>query len=71
MFKNKIELIDFVKNQLNIELENGNHKFNKKRNVLYTKIGSHRHSNALLSLLTQHKIRYETHLNDYGWIFIK
>lgn len=70
-FKNKKELIEFVKHQINIELENDKEDpLNKKRNVLYTKLDGNR-STFLLSFFNKYNIRLEKHLNDYYWIFIK
>ena len=62
-FKNKSDLVAFIKNQTNVELANTNDRFNGKRNVLYTEI-NRQHKNNILSLLNKYGIRYETHMND-------
>jgi hypothetical protein len=70
-FKNKNELIDFVKTQLKVELVNDpNDRLNQKRNVLYTEIPKEREL-PVFSLLTKYGIRYEQHMKGYYWIFLK
>jgi len=70
-FKNKKELLDFVKKQTNIELENDkNNCLNKKRNVLYTEINRNI-KYTVLSLFERYNIRYESHLNDSYFVYIK
>lgn len=67
----KTELIDLVKRQLNIELINDKtDPFNKKRNVLYTKITRDNYYNVI-SLLRQKGLRYEQHIDDYYWIYLR
>ena len=71
MFKNKAELIQFVKNQTNIELSNDKKDIlNNKRNYLHTKIDN-KCKIAVLSLLNKYNIHYESHLSDYYLVFIK
>lgn len=67
----KTELIDLVKRQLNIELINDKaDPFNKKRNVLYTKITRNNYYNVV-SLLRRKGLRYEQHIDDYYWIYLR
>lgn len=66
-FKNKQELVDFIKHQTNIELRNDDHTFNKKRKFLYTHIDM-RSKYSILPLLHKYGIKYETHINDNYWI---
>ena len=54
-FKNKSDLVAFIKNQTNVELANTNDRFNGKRNVLYTEI-NRQHKNNILSLLNKYVI---------------
>lgn len=68
-FKNKNELIEFVKHQLNIELKNEDTSLNKMKKVLYTEI-KRNIKNPVLMLLNKYKIRYEEHSNDYYYIYI-
>jgi len=69
-FKNKSELIDYVKKQTNIELKNENILLNKKRNALYTEIPKNRKT-FLLSFMHEKGIKYSYHVDDYYWIYIK
>lgn len=73
IIKNKQDLIDFVKHQLNIELINDpKNRLNSKQNVLYTQI-SDRDAYSVLPLLRKKGLRYEKH-RSYGedyWIWIK
>jgi hypothetical protein len=68
-FKNKNELIEFVKHQLNIELKNEDTSLNKMKKVLYTEI-KRNIKNPVLMLLNKYKIRYEEHSNDYYYIYL-
>lgn len=70
-FKNKKELLAFIKKQTNIELENDkNDCLNSKRNVLHTEINRDARY-AVLSLFEKYNIRYESHLKDSYFIYIK
>lgn len=69
-FKNKSELIDYVKKQTNIELKNEDILLNKKRNMLYTEIPKNRKT-FLLSFLNEKGIKYIYHVDDYYWIYVK
>jgi hypothetical protein len=69
-FKNKSELIDYVKKQTNIELKNEDILLNKKRNILYTEIPKNRKT-FLLSFLNEKGIKYIYHVDDYYWIYVK
>jgi len=69
-FKNKSELIDYVKKQTNIELKNEDVLLNKKRNILYTEIPKNRKT-FLLSFLSEKGIKYNYHVDNYYWIMVK
>jgi hypothetical protein len=73
IIKNKQDIVDFVKDQLNIELVNDpNDRLNQKRNILYTYIPEpSRNTYKVLSLLKQKGLRVEEHLDDYYWIWVK
>lgn len=69
-FKNKAELINFVKHQTKIVIPNEASTMNSNKNVLYTTIGR---ANKLpvLSLLQKYNIRYEEHLVDKYFVYLK
>ena len=69
-FKNKKELLAYVKKQTNIELKNEDILLNKKRNMLYTEIPKNRKT-FLLSFLNEKGIKYSYHVDDYYWIYVK
>jgi len=69
-FKNKSELIEYVKKQTNIELKNEDILLNKKRNMLYTEIPKNRKT-FLLSFLNEKGIKYNYHVDNYYWIYVK
>ena len=70
-FKNKKELLAFIKKQTNIELENDrNNCLNSKRNVLHTEINRNI-KHTVLSLFEKYNIRYESHLKDSYFVYIK
>ena len=72
MFKNKAELVEFVKHQLNIELEDDtNDTLNQKRNILYTQFPGPMYSGQVMRLLNKYNVRYEKHLNYYYWVWVK
>lgn len=62
--------IETIKQQFNIELENDKENiFNKKRNILYTKLPIH-NDRYILNYLVRNNIVYNTHLNGYVWIYL-
>ena len=66
-FKNKKELVEFVKKQTNVTLSNRKDDFNRKRRVLYTEI-KNRDKFAVMPLLKRYGARSESHIKDYYWI---
>ena len=67
----KTELINFVKHQVGVELLNDpNEMFNRKRNLLYTQITRKNYYNVA-SLLIKKGLRFEKHVDDYYWIYLK
>ena len=69
--KNKADLIQFIKEQINVELANDKENcFNKKRNVLYTQIPKTK-KGLVLSLLNKYNHRVEEHIDNYYWIYVK
>ena len=69
-FRNKSELIDYVKKQTNIELKNEDILLNKKRNILYTEIPKNKKT-FLLSFMHEKGIKYSYHVDNYYWIMVK
>lgn len=66
----KDDFVNLIKHQLNITLENNKEDvFNKKRNVLYTKV-ERKDQYSLFKYLRENNIRSEGHLNNYYWIWI-
>lgn len=64
----KEEFIQRVKHQLNVELENDKDNiWNKKRNILYTRIPKE-HERAVLQWLEKKRFIYNEHLMGYYWI---
>ena len=66
----KKELIQFIQHQTNILLRNDKSDLNKNKNILYTEINRN-DKNIVLGILTKYKIKYETHINNNYWIYIK
>lgn len=65
----KEKFIQTIKEQFNIELENDKYNiWNKKRNVLYTKLP--KHDRNVINYLVKNNIIFNTHLNGYVWIYV-
>jgi hypothetical protein len=70
-FKNKAELIDFIKHQTNITLTNDKTDLcNTKRNLLHTEINL-TDKNIVLTILDKNNIRYEQHIKNSYFIMVK
>jgi hypothetical protein len=69
-FKNKAELVQFVKEQTNVQMANDNNLFNKKRNILYTEI-DRQNKITVLGLLNKYGIRYESHINNSYFVYVR
>ena len=70
-FKNKSELINFIKHQTNIILIDDPQDFlNKNHKLLYTNIGRS-NKNSVLGVLKKYNIIYEPHAHDYYFISLK
>lgn len=70
-FKNKSELINFIEHQTNVKLINDkNDCLNSKRNLLHTEIDLKQKYNVL-SLLNKYGIKYEYHVNNSYFIYVK
>lgn len=66
----KQELIQFIKNQVNVELSNNNSDMlNKNKKVLHTQI-SRDNKYPVLSLLSRYGIRCESHIKDNYFIYV-
>lgn len=69
-FKNKQELVNFVKEQCGVVLENNeNYTLNKHPDFLYTEIPK-THKNQILSLFRKKNIQTNEHLNGKYWIYL-
>ena len=70
-FESKQALIDFVKEQCGVVLENDEkHRLNQHPELLYTEIPKV-HRNSILSLFHKKNIETNEHLNGKYWIYIK
>lgn len=66
----KNKFIDFIKEQLNIDLINDKDNiFNKKRNILYCEVKKQDESKLLIFLKKQN-IQYENHIGGNYWIWV-
>lgn len=68
-FESKQKLIDFVKEQFNIVLENEEHFLNSDPNLLYTKIPKNM-QNTILSSFKKWNIQTNEHVNNAYWIYL-
>ena len=69
-FKNKQELVEFVKKQVNIELENDETNFiYRKRKILYTKI-TDQDAYSVMPLFNEYGIACERHFRDYWFVYV-
>ena len=70
-YKNKDEFINYIEDQTKIKLTNDKDNFmNNKRNSLYTEIDKEDQL-PLFSFLKKQSIKYEQHLGNKYWIYIK
>ena len=70
-FETKHELIDFVRKQFGVILENDeSHPLNQHPDLLYTVIPRNQR-NAILSFFHKKKIEINEHLNGKYWIYLK
>lgn len=66
----KQEFVDFIKKQLNVELENDKDEyFNRHRKILYTTI-KREDQVKVLCLLNEKKIKHLSHLDNKFWIYL-
>ena len=68
-FKNRQELIDFVKQQLNVELVHDDSKTTKK-NLLFTEIKTDDHR-KLMSFFQKYEIRVDHFRQNFYYIHVK
>ena len=69
--KNKNDFVEFVFQQINVKLENDKtDTFNKKRNVLYTKVEK-KDRLGVLGLMNKNNVRFEERMNGYYWVYYK
>ena len=66
----KEQLINTIKQQLNVELKNDKEDmFNQNRNILYTEI-SRNDKLVVLRYLIKNNIVYCEHINNKYWIYV-
>ena len=68
-FESKQELIDFVKEQFGVVLENEEHFLNSEPDLLYTRIPK-QYQNQILSAFKKWGIETNEHLNNGYWIYL-
>ncbi len=66
-FKNKQELVDFVKTQLNVELKGEEPFDDEYEELFYTKLPK---KNKILSLFNKYGIETNEHLNNRYWVYL-
>lgn len=70
-FETKQDLIDFVREQFGVVLENDEtHLLNQHPDLLYTVIPKNQR-NSILSFFRKKKIETTEHLNDKYWIYLR
>lgn len=70
-FETKRDLIDFVREQLGVVLQNDEtHPLNRHTDLLYTVIPRSQR-NSILSFFHKKKIETNEHLNGKYWIYLK
>lgn len=67
--KSKQDIVDFVKEQFNVELENEEHFLNRNRNLLYTFIPKEKF-NSIIPALKKKGIYPEEHNKGYYWLHL-
>ena len=68
-FKNKQELINFVKTQLNVELKGEEPFDDEYEELFYTKFPKER-KNEILALFHKYGIETNEHLNNRYWVYL-
>lgn len=68
-FTNKQDLIDFIKNQTNVELKNIDGFCGENPQILYAEIPK-KHRNAVLSVCRKYGIETCEHLNGKYWFYL-
>ncbi len=68
-FKNKQELIDFVKTQLNVELKGEEPFDDEYEELFYTKLPK-KQKNKILSLFHKYGIETNEHFNNKYWVYL-
>lgn len=68
-FKNKQDLINFIKNQCNVELQNIDGFCGENPDLLYTEIPKD-HKNSVLSVCCKYGIQTNEHVNNKYWIYL-
>lgn len=69
-FSTKQELIDFIKSQLNVELQNIDGYCGNEPDLLYAEV-PRAHKNAVLDLCRKHGIETNEHVKRKYWFYLK
>ena len=69
-FESKSELIEFIKQQTNVELKNIDGFLGDNPNLLYAEIPREKR-NIVLSICRKHGIETNEHLNGRYWFYVK
>lgn len=68
-FSNKQELIDFIKEQTNVDLKNIDNFCGDNPDLLYAEI-TRNHRGSVLSLCRKHCIETNEHVNGKWWFYL-
>lgn len=68
-FRNKSELIAFIKDQCGVELQEESGSLNDDPELLYTEI-PRKYKNSVLSVLKKYGIETNEHLNGKFWLYL-
>lgn len=68
-FSSKQELIDFIKKQTNVELQNVDNFCGANPDLLYAEIPRN-HRNSVLSLCRKYGIETNEHVNGKWWFYL-
>lgn len=68
-FLSKQDLVNYIKQQFNVEVKNERHYLNDNPNILYTEIPM-KFKNNVVSGLKKLGVRIEEHINNKYWIWL-
>jgi hypothetical protein len=68
-FLNKQDLVNYIKQQFNVDIKNEKHHLNDNPNILYAEIPI-KHKNSVVGELKRRGVRIEEHINNKYWIWL-